>query len=110
MAGDGNRDRVWVIEALPKETGSKQAALPTSQAPSPDPTFNPRGARSLLRILGGVATNAHPPSELAALPYLLDAQPAPVRDSFTIAAVLDVIQGELSTEGQFDLVTALVLL
>jgi hypothetical protein len=28
VAGDGNRDMVWVIEALPKETGSKQAAQP----------------------------------------------------------------------------------
>jgi hypothetical protein len=28
VAGDGNRDRVWVIEALPEETGSKQAAQP----------------------------------------------------------------------------------
>ena len=28
VAGDGNRDKVWVIEALPKETGSKQAAQP----------------------------------------------------------------------------------
>jgi len=30
VAGDGNRDMAWVIEALPKETGSKQAAQPTS--------------------------------------------------------------------------------
>ena len=30
VAGDGNRDMVWVIEALSKETESKQAALPTS--------------------------------------------------------------------------------
>ena len=29
VAGDGNRDMAWVIEALPKETGSKQAAQPT---------------------------------------------------------------------------------
>ena len=28
VAGDGNRDMVCVIEALPKETGSKQAAQP----------------------------------------------------------------------------------
>jgi len=28
--GDGNRDMVWVIEALSKETESKQAAPPTS--------------------------------------------------------------------------------
>jgi hypothetical protein len=28
VAGDGNRDMVWVIEALPEETGSKQAAQP----------------------------------------------------------------------------------
>ena len=28
VAGGGNRDMVWVIEALPKETGSKQAAQP----------------------------------------------------------------------------------
>jgi len=28
VAGDGNRDRVWVIEALSEETGSKQAAQP----------------------------------------------------------------------------------
>ena len=30
VAGDGNRDMAWVIEALPKETGSKQAAQPKS--------------------------------------------------------------------------------
>jgi len=30
VAGDGNQDRVWVIEALSKETESKQAAPPTS--------------------------------------------------------------------------------
>jgi len=30
VAGDGNRDKAWVIEALPKETGSKQAAQPKS--------------------------------------------------------------------------------
>jgi len=29
-AGDGNRDKVWVIEALPEETGSKRAAQPKS--------------------------------------------------------------------------------
>ena len=28
VAGDGNRDMVWIIEALPKETGSKQAVQP----------------------------------------------------------------------------------
>ena len=28
VAGDGNRDMEWVIEALPEETGSKQAAQP----------------------------------------------------------------------------------
>ena len=28
VAGDGNQDRVWVIEALLEETGSKQAAQP----------------------------------------------------------------------------------
>jgi len=32
---------VWVIEALSKETESKQAAWPKSQAPSPDPTSRP---------------------------------------------------------------------
>ena len=38
VAGDGNQDMVWVIEALSKETESKQAAQPKSQAPSLDPT------------------------------------------------------------------------
>ena len=38
VAGDGNQDMVWVIEALSKETESKQAAPPKSQAPSLDPT------------------------------------------------------------------------
>ena len=38
VAGDGNQDMVWAIEALSKETESKQAARPKSQAPSPDPT------------------------------------------------------------------------
>ncbi len=38
VAGDGDQDKVCVIEALSKETESKQAALPKSQAPSPDPT------------------------------------------------------------------------
>ena len=38
VAGDGNQDMVWVIEALSKETESKQATLPKSQAPSLDPT------------------------------------------------------------------------
>jgi hypothetical protein len=42
VAGDGNQDRVWAIEALSKETESKQAAQPKSQAPSPDPTTRPR--------------------------------------------------------------------
>jgi hypothetical protein len=28
VAGDGNQDMEWVIEALPEETGSKQAAQP----------------------------------------------------------------------------------
>ena len=30
VAGDGNRAMAWVIEALPKETGSKRAAQPIS--------------------------------------------------------------------------------
>ncbi len=55
VAGDGNRDRVWVIEALPKETGSKQAAQPKFWAPSPDPTTRPglsaRVASALLHLL-----------------------------------------------------------
>ena len=38
VAGDGNQDMVWVNEALSKETESKQAAQPKSQAPSLDPT------------------------------------------------------------------------
>ena len=38
VAGDGNQDMVWVIEALSKETESKQAAQPKTQAPSLDPT------------------------------------------------------------------------
>jgi len=38
VAGDGNQDMVWVIEALSKETESKQATSPKSQAPSLDPT------------------------------------------------------------------------
>jgi hypothetical protein len=38
VAGDGNQDMVWVFEALSKETESKQAAPPKSQAPSLDPT------------------------------------------------------------------------
>jgi len=38
VAGDGNQDMVWVIEALSKETERKQAAPPKSQAPSLDPT------------------------------------------------------------------------
>ncbi|MBE9473865.1 MAG: hypothetical protein IMY85_03175 [Chloroflexi bacterium] len=42
VAGDGNQDMVWVIEALSKETESKQAAQPKSQAPSLDPTTRPR--------------------------------------------------------------------
>jgi len=37
---------VWAIEALSKETESKQAAPPKSQAPSLDPTSGV--ARSLL--------------------------------------------------------------
>ncbi len=41
VAGDGNQDKVWVIEALLEEMESKQAALPKSQAPSPDPTTRP---------------------------------------------------------------------
>jgi len=41
VAGDGNQDMVWVIEALSKETESKQAAPPKSQAPSLDPTSGP---------------------------------------------------------------------
>ena len=45
VAGDGNQDMVWVIEALSKETESKQAAQPKSQAPSLDPTSRPRGMR-----------------------------------------------------------------
>jgi hypothetical protein len=44
VAGDGNQDRVWAIEALSKETESKQAAQPKSQAPSPDPTSRRRSA------------------------------------------------------------------
>ena len=44
VAGDGNQDMVWVIEALSKETESKQAAPPKSQAPSLDPTTR-RGYR-----------------------------------------------------------------
>jgi len=44
VAGDGNQDMVWVIEALSKETESKQAAWPKSQAPSPDPTSQPASA------------------------------------------------------------------
>jgi hypothetical protein len=39
-AGDGNRDKVQVNEALSKETESKQAASPKSWAPSPDPTLD----------------------------------------------------------------------
>ena len=50
VAGDGNQDMVWVIEALSKETGSKQAARPKSQAPSPDPTTRPRSARANRRL------------------------------------------------------------
>jgi hypothetical protein len=38
VAGDGNQDMVWVIEALSKETESNWSASPKSQAPSPDPT------------------------------------------------------------------------
>jgi len=30
VAGGGNQDMVWIIEALPKETGSKQAVQPKS--------------------------------------------------------------------------------
>ena len=30
VAGGGNQDMVWMIEALPKETGSKQAVQPKS--------------------------------------------------------------------------------
>ena len=41
VAGDGNQDMVWAIEALPMETESKQATRPKSQAPSPDPTSGP---------------------------------------------------------------------
>jgi hypothetical protein len=41
VAGDGDQDKVCVIEALSEETESKQAALPKSQAPSPDPTSRP---------------------------------------------------------------------
>ena len=41
VEGDGNQDMVWVFEALSKETESKQAAQPKSQAPSLDPTRRP---------------------------------------------------------------------
>ena len=47
VAGDGNQDMVWVIEALSKETERKQAAHPKSQAPFPDPTSRTRGQRDL---------------------------------------------------------------
>ena len=45
VAGDGNQDMVWVIEALSKETERKQAAPPKSQAPSLDPTCRPAFGR-----------------------------------------------------------------
>ena len=55
VAGDGNQDMVWAIEALSKETESKQATRPKSQAPSPDPTTRPglsaRVASALLHLL-----------------------------------------------------------
>jgi hypothetical protein len=51
VAGDGNQDMVRVIEALSKETESKQAAWPKSQAPSPDPTS---GRRFTPPLIGGV--------------------------------------------------------
>jgi hypothetical protein len=38
VAGDGNRDRVRTSEALSTETESNRSVLPTSWAPSPDPT------------------------------------------------------------------------
>jgi len=55
VAGDGNRDMVWAIEALSKETESKQAAPPTSQAPCPDPTTRPGLARAEFRSSFGCA-------------------------------------------------------
>ncbi len=48
VAGDGNQDMVWVIEALSKETESKQAAHPKSQAPFPDPTCVLKSHRLLI--------------------------------------------------------------
>ncbi len=50
VAGDGNQDMVWVIEALSTETERKQAARPKSPAPSPDPTSRP--------AFGGVVNGA----------------------------------------------------
>ena len=50
VAGDGNQDMARVIEALPKETGSKQAAQPTSLAPSPDPTSGPEIRPNLCKL------------------------------------------------------------
>ncbi len=50
VAGDGNQDMVWVIEALSwtLRRESKQAVPPKSQAPSPDPTRRPGMRRDLV--------------------------------------------------------------
>ena len=67
VAGDGNQDMVWVIEALSKETESKQAARPKSQAPSPDPTTRRGYRRSksaasrAFRVSCGAGSFPHPP-------------------------------------------------
>ena len=42
VAGDGDEEKEWVIEALSEEKENKPAAPPKSQAPSPDPTSRPR--------------------------------------------------------------------
>jgi hypothetical protein len=52
VAGDGNRDRVGMSEALSTETGSNRSVLPKSWAPSPDPTLKaekipPKAGRDL---------------------------------------------------------------
>ncbi len=55
VAGDGNQDMVWVFEALSKETESKQAAPPKSQAPSLDPTSRQRLSALVVSRLFGFA-------------------------------------------------------